>query len=210
MSAEATTSSPGAGPSRERRDDTTPSLRATPPHAQDTSATDIVGQAWCFGDHVNTDVIHPPEFFSLDPERVKVGLFHKLDPELHKRFRPGDIIVGGRNFGCGSSRETSIRCLKLNRVGAIVAIDFARIFFRNATNNGIPCLTFKNPFDVTHVWPGERLRISLATWTLTTECSDRIEIVPVSDFILRIWRAGGLLETLSPTHTAAGGPHQER
>ena len=85
---------------------------------------DITGTAWCFGDHVNTDVIHPPEFFSLDPERVKMGLFRGLDPDLHQRFRANDIVVAGRNFGCGSSRETSIRSLKLNRVGAIVAIDF--------------------------------------------------------------------------------------
>ena len=190
-------------PPHERRGEhTTPALGATPPperrgEADKCRLADIVGNAWCFGDHVNTDVIHPPEFFSLDPERVKIGLFHKLDPELHKRFRRHDVLVGGRNFGCGSSRETSIRCLKLNRVGAIVAVDFARIFFRNATNNGIPCLTFRNPFDATHVWPGERVRISFATWMLTTESGDRIGLTPAPEFILRIWHAGGLLETLS-------------
>lgn len=158
---------------------------------------EIAGNAWCFGDHVNTDVIHPPEFFSLDPERVKEGLFHGLDPQLQQRFRADDIVVAGRNFGCGSSRETSIRSLKLNRVGAIVAIDFARIFLRNATNNGIPCVSFSNPFDASYVWPGERVRISFETWTLTTQSGDRLEIVPAPEFILRIWRAGGLLETLA-------------
>jgi len=212
-SANHTTPALRAAPPHERRKDAGDAVPgvAGPRHAERGHATPprekrgelrsplaaIAGNAWCFGDHVNTDVIHPPEFFSLDPERVKKGLFHGFDPELQKRFRPSDVVVAGRNFGCGSSRETSIRSLKLNRVGAVVAIDFARIFFRNATNNGIPCLTFENPFDATHVWPGERVRICFETWTLTTESADRIELTPAPDFILSIWQAGGLLETLA-------------
>lgn len=157
---------------------------------------EIVGRAFVFGDHVNTDVIHPPQFFSLDPARVKRGLFHGHDPELQPRLLPNDLIIGGRNFGCGSSRETSSRSLKLNQIGAIVAVDFARIFFRSATNNGIPCLTFRDPSDHARIVAEEQVRVSLDHWTLTTAAGERIELVPVSDFIRRIWRAGGLLETL--------------
>jgi 3-isopropylmalate dehydratase small subunit len=168
----------------------------------------IIGRIWCFGEHLNTDVIHPPEFFSLEDEKVKSGLFQKYDPTLQPRLLPGDILVGGRNFGCGSSRETSIKSIKLNRIGAIVAVDFARIFFRSATNNGVPCVTFRDAADYERlggadakcpVAPGPMARISLADWTLDLDTGDKIELAPAPDFIVRIWRAGGLLETLLPS-----------
>jgi 3-isopropylmalate dehydratase small subunit len=82
--------------------------------------TTITGSSWVFGDDMNTDVIHAPDYFSLDEARVRLGLFQRLDPSIQQRLQPGDILVGGRNFGCGSSRETVIRSLKLNQVGAIV------------------------------------------------------------------------------------------
>jgi 3-isopropylmalate/(R)-2-methylmalate dehydratase small subunit len=155
------------------------------------------GNIWCFGDNMNTDVIHPPQYFSLDPEQVKQGLFRGLDPELHKRILPGDIIVGGRNFGCGSSRETSVQSLKLNRVGAIVAIDFARIFFRSATNNGIPCIEFAEPQSMAMVTAAQKVRISFETWTLDTDSGHRIALRPAPPFIVHLWQVGGLVETLA-------------
>ncbi len=157
---------------------------------------ELHGRVWAFGDHVNTDVIHPPDYFSLDPAKVKRGLFAKYDPTLQERITPGDILVGGVNFGCGSSRETSIKSLKLNAIGAIVAVDFARIFFRSATNNGIPCLQLRDPADVARASSARSARISLARWTFTTETGEEIPLVPASDFIVRIWRAGGLLAML--------------
>jgi 3-isopropylmalate dehydratase small subunit len=152
------------------------------------------GAAWTFGDDVNTDVIHPPQFFSLDPAVVKRGLFHGLAPDMHERIRGGDILVAGRNFGCGSSRETSVQCLKLNGVAAIVAVDFARIFFRSATNNGLPCLTFAHAPDRARIVAGQRIEISYADSTLATDTGDRIALAPVGAFVRRIWEAGGLLE----------------
>jgi 3-isopropylmalate/(R)-2-methylmalate dehydratase small subunit len=156
----------------------------------------IRGRLWIFGDDVNTDVIHPPQFFSLDPEHVKRGLFHGLDPSIQPALRPGDILVGGRNFGCGSSRETSMRSLKLNEVGAIVAIDFARIFFRNATNNGLPCLTFADPSDVARLRKGQSAEIVLADAELVLDNGERIGLVPPGKFVQQMWSAGGLLEML--------------
>jgi 3-isopropylmalate dehydratase small subunit len=158
---------------------------------------DIAGRAFCFGDHINTDVIHPPQFFSLNPERVKQGLFHNYDPTLQPSLLPNDIIVAGKNFGCGSSRETSIRSLKLNRIGAIVAVDFARIFFRSATNNGIPCLVLERPADGAKIAQGQRVRISFQESALVLESGEALKLSPVPEFIRNIWRAGGLLETLS-------------
>src|SRR6202008_295367 len=95
--------------------------------------------------NLNTDVLHPPNYYSLAPDVVRSGLFKGIDPDLQARVRPGDLIVAGKNFGCGSSRETSIRSLKLNGIAGIIAIDFARIFFRNATNHGIPCVCLAEP-----------------------------------------------------------------
>lgn len=163
---------------------------------------EISGHTWTFGDDLNTDVIHPPRFFSLEKDKVKRGLFHGFDPTLQPRLRPGDVLVGGRNFGCGSSRETSVTSLRLNEVGAIVAISFARIFFRNATNRGLPCLTFADPDDYASVPAGAQVTIDLDAWTMTV--ADRtIALVPAGDFIRKIWVAGGLLELLE-LETASG------
>lgn len=156
----------------------------------------INGVAWIFGDDVNTDVIHPPEYFSLDPERVRQGLFAKYDPTLVSRLRKGDVLVAGRNFGCGSSRETSIRSLLLNGIGAVIAVDFARIFYRNATNNGLPCLTFTDPRDLRRVPSGGRVRVMPADGQLVTLDGLRIGLDPPGPFVRRVWAAGGLLGLL--------------
>jgi 3-isopropylmalate/(R)-2-methylmalate dehydratase small subunit len=154
-------------------------------------------RCWVFGDDLNTDVIHPPDFFSLDPAIVKRGLFHGLDPTLQPALSPGDILIGGNNFGCGSSRETSIRSLKLNQVGCIVAVSFARIFFRNATNNGLPCVTFEHPQDKSLVVPGESLEVDFEANELRSGTGRVIALVPPGEFVQRVWRAGGLLGLLS-------------
>jgi 3-isopropylmalate dehydratase small subunit len=156
----------------------------------------ITGRVWTFGDDVNTDVIHPPAFYSLDPDKVRRGLFHGYDPTIARDVRPGDVFVAGRNFGCGSSRETSIRAIKLNEVGAVVAVDFARIFFRNATNNGLPCLTFADPTDIGRVPAGSRVTLDPVAATLTAEDGTVVELVPPGDFVREIWAAGGLLNLL--------------
>jgi 3-isopropylmalate dehydratase small subunit len=162
--------------------------------------TSVRGKVWLFGDDVNTDVIHPPQFYSLDPERVKRGLFHGFDPTLQPRLGPGDVLVAGKNFGCGSSRETSILALKLNQVGAIVAVDFARIFFRSATNHGLPCLTFANAEDRLALRAGESVTIATSEARLTTESGATLALEPAGSFIQRIWAAGGLLELLPSAH----------
>lgn len=156
----------------------------------------IRGRAWLFGDDLNTDVIHAPDYFSLDEERVKLGLFQRLDPSIQQRIRPGDVIVGGRNFGCGSSRETVIRSLKLNGIAAIVAIDFARIFFRSATNLGLPCLSFADAAGFAAIEHGAVLDLRLDEWSVTSNGGTPIALVPPGGFIEKIWEAGGLLSLL--------------
>jgi 3-isopropylmalate dehydratase small subunit len=164
----------------------------------------IRGRIWLFGDDLNTDVIHPPQFFSLDPDKVKRGLFHGLDPTIQPNLQPGDILVGGRNFGCGSSRETSMRSLKLNHIGAIVALDFARIFFRNATNNGLPCLTFSDPADLCQLHQWQSVEIQPARSLMITDAGQQLLLDPPGHFIMNIWQAGGLLALLPGSATAPG------
>jgi 3-isopropylmalate dehydratase small subunit len=154
------------------------------------------GRAWVFGNDINTDVIHPPQFFSLDPDVVRRGLFSGLDPELQAGLEPGDILVAGRNFGCGSSRETSIQSLKLNRIGAVVAVDFARIFFRSAINNALPCVCFADPTDRDRIHQGQRIELCFDDWTLRTDAGDVLELEPVGSFVRSVWEAGGLLQLL--------------
>jgi 3-isopropylmalate/(R)-2-methylmalate dehydratase small subunit len=156
----------------------------------------IKGRVWLFGDDLNTDVIHPPQFFSLDEEKVKRGLFHGLDPAIQPSLRPGDVLVGGRNFGCGSSRETSVRSIKLNGIGAIVAVDFARIFFRNCTNNGIPCLTLLRAQDLGLLRAGQLVEVHPERARLTTDSGVDIPLDPPGPFVQRIWHKGGLLSLL--------------
>jgi 3-isopropylmalate/(R)-2-methylmalate dehydratase small subunit len=156
---------------------------------------EIRGRTWVFGDNLNTDVIHPPRFFSLEASTVKKGLFHGLDPTIQPRLLPGDVLVAGRNFGCGSSRETSVISLRLNEIGAIIAISFARIFFRNATNRGLPCLTFADPADYLRISAEVDVTVDLAEWKLRGPNLE-VALVPAGDFIRRIWESGGLLELL--------------
>jgi 3-isopropylmalate/(R)-2-methylmalate dehydratase small subunit/methanogen homoaconitase small subunit len=156
----------------------------------------VESSTWVFGDNLNTDVLHPPAYYSLDAEVVKKGLFQGIDTSLQERVQPGDLIVGGRNFGCGSSRETSIRSLKLNGIAAIIAIDFARIFFRSATNQGIPCLCLAHPGDITLFSHGFRARLDFQAFCVQLADGTRVELQNPGEFVRNIWSAGGLLGLL--------------
>ena len=100
----------------------------------------FTGNAFLLGDHVNTDILHPPDYFSLEKDRIASGL-SKGAEDFFSRMAKDDIIVAGRNFGCGSSRESSARSFAYNGIAVIVAESFARIFFRNLTNQGIYLIT---------------------------------------------------------------------
>ena len=101
------------------------------------------GRAWTFGDDISTDQIAPGRLFHLRtdlPELAK-HVLEDENPEFARRLKPGDFVVGGRNFGLGSSREHAPRIIRLAGAGAVLAGSFARIFFRNAINVGLPALT---------------------------------------------------------------------
>jgi len=100
------------------------------------------GKAWKYGDDVNTDVIFPGKYTyqPMEPEEMAEHAMEDLDPGFAKNVRAGDVIVAGKNFGCGSSREQAATCLKAAGVAAVIAPSFSRIFFRNAINSGLPAI----------------------------------------------------------------------
>ena len=97
---------------------------------------------WKYGDNINTDVIFPGKYtYTLrDPEEMRKHALEDLDPEFADNVQSGDIILAGKNFGNGSSREQAVVCLKASGIAAVVAISFARIWYRNAINNGLPAI----------------------------------------------------------------------
>ncbi|HEY5497325.1 MAG TPA: 3-isopropylmalate dehydratase small subunit, partial [Syntrophales bacterium] len=102
------------------------------------------GKVWKFGDHVNTDLIIPARYInSSDPAYLAAHCMEDADPDFVKKMRPGDIIVAGENFGCGSSREHAPIALKAAGIAAVVASGFARIFYRSAFNMGLPIFESK-------------------------------------------------------------------
>lgn len=114
------------------------------------------------GDNIDTDLIYPGRYLNItDREKTPQHLFELAYPEIRGLIRPGAFIVGGRNFGCGSSREQATAALKYAGVGAVIAVSFARIFYRNSINLGLPALVSTAAAE--HLQPGDDLLIDLTT-----------------------------------------------
>lgn len=151
----------------------------------------ITGRVWKYGDDVNTDVIFPGKYtYSItDRKEMAQHALEDLDPEFVKRAHPGDIIVAGKNWGCGSSREQAVICLKEIGVGAIVARSFARIYFRNCINEGLPIVTCDA---VDSVQNGDEVTIDFESGTVTTP-GGVYSFPPLAPSVLEILEAGGLV-----------------
>lgn len=152
-----------------------------------------MGKAWLYGDNVDTDVIIPARYLTTsDPAELAAHAMEDLDPSFASSVRPGDVVVAGQNFGCGSSREHAPLALKGAGVAAVVASSFARIFFRNAINTGLSILTC--PEAVAATKTGDEIEIDLGrgrivnlTWGEDWDA----ELLP--EFIMDIVNAGGLV-----------------
>jgi 3-isopropylmalate/(R)-2-methylmalate dehydratase small subunit len=153
--------------------------------------TKITGRVWKYGDDVNTDVIFPGKYtYSItDPREMAEHALEDLDPTFAESVRPGDIIVAGKNWGCGSSREQAVTCLKEAGVGAIVARSFARIYFRNCINKALPIATCDA---VKGVETGDEITIDFATGLVTTTQGE-YSFPPLSPEVMEILEAGGLI-----------------
>ncbi len=150
------------------------------------------GRAWVFGDDISTDHIAPGRLFHLRtdlPELAK-HVMEDARPEFAAEMSPGDIIVGGRNFGLGSSREHAPRIIKLAGVGAVLAQSFARIFFRNAINVGLPVLQC----DTSSIAEGDELEVDLGAGEVRDLTSGlTIPFVPLPPVMVTILEDGGLV-----------------
>ena len=154
------------------------------------------GRAWRFGDDVNTDLIMPGKYLELvDPEEMAPHAMEGLDPGFPEKIEEGDIVVAGANFGCGSSREQAPLALKHAGVGGVVAESFARIFYRNAINVGLPALECPGVSEA--VREGDTLEIDLTAGVISNEDTGvRLGIVPMPDFMVEVLREGGLVPYL--------------
>jgi 3-isopropylmalate/(R)-2-methylmalate dehydratase small subunit len=155
----------------------------------------ITGSAWKYGDDVNTDVIFPGKYtYTLaDPSAIASHALEDLDPTFATAVQPGDVIVGGRNWGCGSSREQAATSLKWAGVGALIAVSFARIFYRNAINNGLPAIVC--PAAVAAIQAGDSITIDLGASEVRCEAGT-FPFEPFSPSVQAILDAGGLIPAL--------------
>jgi 3-isopropylmalate/(R)-2-methylmalate dehydratase small subunit len=153
----------------------------------------LAGRAWKFGDDIDTDAIIPGRFLVInDPVELAQHLFEGVRPEMTAQVREGDIVVAGENFGCGSSREHAPLALKGAGVSAVVAKSFARIFFRNAINIGLPLFVCS---EVDKIRDGDPIEIDMAGGVIRNLASDEsYKTTPLPQFLREIVEAGGLVE----------------
>jgi 3-isopropylmalate/(R)-2-methylmalate dehydratase small subunit len=151
----------------------------------------LTGRSFKFGDDISTDLIAPGRLFHLRsnlPELAKHTM-EDADPDFVKKVKPGDFVVGGRNFGLGSSREHAPMVMKITGVGAVLAKSFARIFFRNSINVGLPVLIC----DTDKIDEGDILEIDLKRGVIDNKTKDlKLEFNPLPAVMIKILNDGGL------------------
>ena len=154
-----------------------------------------MARAWVFGDDVSTDDIIAGKYLvKCDPKELAAHVMENIFPDFPKLVKPGDIIVAGRNFGCGSSREHAPLALKAAGISAVVAESFARIFYRNSINLGLPALTARLGGEFQS---GDEVELDLEHFRLKNLRSGKVfSLAPLPPFILEILKAGGLVEYL--------------
>ena len=153
----------------------------------------IKGKVWKFGKNIDTDVIIPARYLNTsDPEELAKHCMEDADPDFSKKIRPGDIIVAGKNFGCGSSREHAPIALKAAGIGCVIAPSFARIFYRNAFNMGLPIFECDETSSV--LKQGDDVEVDADTGEirdLTT--GDVFMAQPIPPFMQELISDGGLI-----------------
>jgi 3-isopropylmalate/(R)-2-methylmalate dehydratase small subunit len=148
-------------------------------------------RVWKFGDNIDTDAIIPGRFLTIyDPEELAKHAFEGTRNEYAKKVNPGDIIVGGKNFGCGSSREHAPLALLGGGVKVIVAQSFARIFFRNSINTGVLPVVCK---EADRIADGQKITLNIKKGFIVAD-GRQYPIEPVPEFMQGIIDAGGLVE----------------
>lgn len=154
-----------------------------------------MGRIWKFGDHVNTDLIIAGRYLDdYSVENLAEHAMEDLDPSFSSRVEEGDVIVAGRNFGCGSSREQAPLVLRHKGIRAVFALSMARIFYRNAINIGLPVVVHPDPPRMLE--DGEEVTVDLEEGTVTRSDGTVIRFDPLPDHLLEILSHGGLVPYL--------------
>lgn len=154
----------------------------------------LKGRVWRYGDNVDTDVIIPARYLnSFDPQELASHCMVDIDPTFCEKVQPGDIMVGGRNFGCGSSREHAPIAIQASGVPVIIAASFARIFYRNGINIGLPLLEIGD--EVERIGAGDKLAVYPQTGRIENLTTGEVfQAHPLPGFVQDIAAAGGLIE----------------
>lgn len=152
----------------------------------------IRGRVWKYGDDVNTDVIFPGKYTYTvsEPAQMPQYALEDLDSRFAQQVRPGDVIIAGKNWGCGSSREQAVTCLKESGLGAIVAASFARIYYRNCLNAALPALICEEA--VQQIQDGEQVEIDLQAGEMRGP-NGTYGFPPIPEAVMEIFAAGGLV-----------------
>lgn len=152
----------------------------------------IEGKVWRFGKDIDTDLIIAARYLNTSvPEELAKHVMEDADPEFVKKMNRGDVIVAGENFGCGSSREHAPIALKAAGVAAVIAPTFARIFYRNAFNMGLPIFELKESAEIAE---GDEISIDMNNGTITNKSNSKVyEFIPIPAFMQELIDAGGLM-----------------
>ena len=158
-----------------------------------------MSKMWRYGDHVDTDVIIPARYLNIaDFKELANHAMEDIDTTFAPNVKPGDIMVAGKNFGCGSSREHAPMVLKVKGVKCIIADSFARIFYRNAINIGLPVLEIGT--QVEKIQAGDQVEVDMQQGTINIKNKNlTIKMKPLPDFIRKIADAGGLVNYVKGT-----------
>ena len=153
------------------------------------------GNTWKFGNNIDTDAIIPARYLNTsDPEELATHCMEDADPDFMKNMLRGDIIVAGENFGCGSSREHAPIAIKAAGISCVIAKTFARIFYRNAFNMGLPIFESNDLWD--RISEGQEIEVDTDTGTITISggAGEPLTVVPIPPFMQELIRDGGLMK----------------
>ena len=155
------------------------------------------GKIWKFGDNIDTDAIIPARYLTTsDPKELAAHCMEDADPHFVAKMQAGDIILGGENFGCGSSREHAPIAIKAAGVSCVIAKSFARIFYRNSFNMGLPIFESRDFVDAIN--DGEEIIVDSARGIITTTNSDKaFTISPIPPFMEKLIADGGLMKHIA-------------
>jgi len=153
----------------------------------------VVGNAIVYGDNVDTDVIIPARYLSSsDPKELALHCMEDIDINFRQKVQPGDIIVAGSNFGCGSSREHAPIAIKASGISCIIAENFARIFYRNAINIGLPIMECQEA--VKDIEDGNQIQVDFNSGIIKNITKNKSYAArPFPDFMMELISAGGLI-----------------